>query len=187
MSEYQHFVRNNGYDKTFKAFYEAAPNQNRQSKMLHGAPLEAIGLMGITERYGESLEMLRSQFGLEIPLREDNQGRNGLDERHGFEGEDERRCRELNAQDLDLYDHALALFDQRRELFRAGKPYVHGKLVKADEKRIAGWAWWGDDRGAPVKVQILINGKVERELMATEFRPDLCRLAPPGVGMWVFP
>ncbi|MCG5513991.1 sulfotransferase family 2 domain-containing protein [Ectothiorhodospira shaposhnikovii] len=182
MSEYQHFVRNNGYEKPFKVFYEGAHNQNRQSKMLHGAPLEAIGLLGITERYGETLEILRSRFGLEIPVREDNQGRNGLGERHVFEGRDESRCRYLNAHDLELYDYALALFDQRRELFMAGKPYVHGKLVRADEQRIAGWAWWGDDSHVPVKVQILINGQVERELSATEFRSELCRLTPPRGG-----
>lgn len=147
-SGYAHFVRHYNYKGSFRDFYSRPVMQNRQSRFLQGVDLEAVGLLGLTERYGESLELLNAHFGTAIPLRQDNRGTGSLAPLDALSAEERAELTQLNRRDIALYARAAALVEARLESFRAGRPWAHARLVETNAKRVAGWAWWADARDA---------------------------------------
>uniref|UniRef100_UPI00341415D1 hypothetical protein n=1 Tax=uncultured Halomonas sp. TaxID=173971 RepID=UPI00341415D1 len=185
-SEYAHFVRHYEYKGSFHDFFSRPVMHNRQSKILHGVDVEAIGFVGLTERYAESLEVLNALYGIEIPRREDNRGRQRLEAKHEISAEDEAEFQRLNKRDIRLYDQVAELFDQRYRLFLEGKPWAHARLVEVKPQRIAGWAWWAGESNESVSVEVWVNGKHQDTVTAVELRPGLCRLLPPRGGYMGF-
>lgn len=181
-SEYVHFVRHYEYKGSFHDFYSRPIMHNRQSKILHGVDVEAVGFVGLTERYTDSLKLLNARYGLAIPQREDNRGKKSLDAVHEISAEDEAEVKQLNKRDIRLYEQAVALFDQRYQLHQDGKPWAHARLVEVKPGRIAGWAWWAGESDDPVTVEVWANGKHLDNVTAVELRPGLCRLLPPRGG-----
>lgn len=181
-SEYAHFVRHYDYKGSFHDFYSRPVMHNRQSKILHSVVLEAIGFVGLTERYAESLKVLNAHFGIDIPQREDNRGKKSVEAVHEIPAEDEAEFKRLNKQDIALYQRAVDLFDARERCFQAGKPWAHARLVEAGVQRVAGWAWWAEQGDDPVQVEIWVNDEYVDTVSAVELRPGLCRLRPPRGG-----
>ncbi len=181
-SEYEHFVRNYGYEGSFQDFYSRPVMHNRQSKILHGVDIEAIGMLGLTGCYGESLEVLNDCYGIEIPFREDNRGKRALRERHQLSEEDMAEFKQLNTRDFELYKRVTALVEARLALFYADKPWSHARLVAVNSNRVAGWAWWSGEADEPVAVEIWINEELVDTVPALERRPGLCHLMPPRGG-----
>ncbi|WP_311950696.1 sulfotransferase family 2 domain-containing protein [Halomonas piscis] len=181
-SEYAHFVRHYEYKGSFHDFYSRPIMHNRQSKILHGVDVEAIGFVGLTERYGESLAVLNTRYSIDIPQREDNLGRKRLEAKHEISVEDEAELQRLNKRDIRLYDQAAELFDQRYRLFQEGKPWAHVRLVEVKPQRVAGWAWWAGGSDERVLVEVWVNGKHLETVAAVDLRPGLCRLLPPRGG-----
>lgn len=179
VSEWRHFVRHNGYKDSFQAFYNLPRMQNRMTKIMAGAPLEALGFVGLTERYNDGLTMLDQRLCVQIPRRVDNVGDTGAG--HQVSDEDLRLVQALNQEDLHLYDQAAGLFEQRLEAFRRGELWVHGRVTEARLRKIAGWAWH-DSGDRPVGVTLKINGSVVAETEAAAFSPGLVRWAPPRGG-----
>ncbi|WP_416137636.1 hypothetical protein ACM26W_14265 [Halomonas sp. HK25] len=181
-SEYAHFIRHYEYKGSFHGFYSRPIMHNRQSKILHGVDVEAIGFVGLTERYAESLEVLNARYAIEIPQREDNRGRKRLEAQHQITAEDEAEFHRLNKRDIRLFDQVAELFDKRYRLFQAGKPWAHARLVEVQPQRITGWAWWAGEGDEPVAVEVWVNGVLADTVTAVELRPGLCRLLPPRGG-----
>lgn len=182
-SEYAHFVRNYEYKGSFHDFYSRSVMHNRQSKMLHGVELEAMGFVGLTERYAQSLEVLNDHFNIRIPQREDNRGKKSLNAEHEISANDKAELRRMNRRDIAFYKRATALFEQRYQLFKENVPWVHARLVECSVQRIAGWAWWADASGdAPVEVEVWVNNQHIDSVYAVDLRPRLCRLLPPRGG-----
>lgn len=181
-SEYAHFVRNYGYQGSFRDFYSRPLMHNRQSRILHGVDLEAIGFVGFTEHYADSLAMLNARFGTSIALRTDNRGKPSLEAEHAIEPDDETELRQLNASDIVQYRQALALFEARKALFEAGKPWAHARLNEASATRVSGWAWRAEALDEPVQVEVWVNDELAGAVRATELRPALCQLLPPRGG-----
>ncbi|MGS2744295.1 hypothetical protein ACU6TU_12000 [Halomonas sp. LS-001] len=186
-SEYGHFVRNMNYQGSFREFYSRPAMHNRQRKALQGVNIEALGLLGVTERYSESLEMLNARFVTCISRREDNQGKEGLKAEHRLNQEDITELQRLNQQDMTLYQNALALFDARYQMFKANLPWAHARLAEANTHRVSGWAWWAgshesDKRDEPLDIEIWVNDELVSTVRALEFRKDLCRVLPPRGG-----
>lgn len=182
-SEYAHFVRHNNYEGSFKDFYSRPIIHNLQSKILQGVSLEAIGFMGLTERYSESLTQLNAHYSFAIPQREDNLGKPSFDALHKIPLDDQFEFNRLNEKDILLYQQAITLFNQRHEFFQKGKPWAHARLGEVKPNRVSGWAWWADQTNdLPVTVEILVNDKLLKTVQAVEQRPGLCRLLPPRGG-----
>lgn len=181
-SEYAHFVRNMNYKGSFKEFYSDRGMRNRQCRILSGVNLEAIGFIGLTERYSESLEMLNDRFATRIPEREDNQGKPCLGDAYEFDEKDFVELRKLNRRDIELYQYASALFDLRYAMFKSNQPWAHACLVEATTDGVSGWAWWANDRDVPLEVELWVNGELTSTVRAVEFRQKLCRLLPPRGG-----
>lgn len=182
VSDYQHFVRHHGYEHSFRTFFSRPVMHNRIDKLLHGVNPEAIGFIGLTERYNESLEMFNARYRASVPRLEANQGKAGVDLLHDIAEEDVKELKKLNRRDLSLYEKCRVLFEARLEMYKNGIPYAHAFLKESGPKRISGWAWCAEQGDSPVRVEVWVNGEKFTVVSATEFVPDLCRLRPPRGG-----
>ncbi len=182
VSEYQHFVRHLDCKETFKEFYSRPTMINRQSKALEHVPVQAAGIVALTERYQDSLQLINARYGLDIKPLEKNIYRKAVEVPYEVEPEDEQELRELNKKDLDLYALAVALFQQRKEMFDHQLCYAHCRMVDVPANRVVGWAWWEKEVDEPVEVLIRINGEVVAEDRAQSYRSTLARLSPPRLG-----
>jgi hypothetical protein len=99
-SAYRHFVRDNGYQGTFREFYSMGRFQNQQSRLLqrHRHRLEFVG---ITERFAPSLARFNRQFG--VRLRQHAANRSPGDDLHEPSTLDLQELEMLNADDIKLY------------------------------------------------------------------------------------
>lgn len=115
VSEHEHACRHNGFTGTMLQFAEIPRNQNLQSKMLTGVPLEHAALVGITERYGESLALLERRLGWKVPelVRNVNPRQAELAGRYALDAKVERELRALNGEDLALYEEACRRFAEQ--------------------------------------------------------------------------
>lgn len=181
-SEYQHFVRHHGYANDFKTFYSRPVMHNRLHKFLQGVDPEAFGFVGLTESYGESLEMLNARYDTSVPSLEANRGKGDVELQHELSVEDVKELKRLNQRDIFLHQKCRSLFETRLGLYRDDLPYAHSCLVEASTQRISGWAWWARSSDAPVAIEIWVNAKKLKTVKATELRPNLCRLRPPRGG-----
>lgn len=181
VSEYYHFVRHNNYKSDLPSFYRKPQFINRQSKMLHGVPVEALGFVGLTERYEQGLAILNHAYGTNIQSVSMNMGRKDKAAEYELPEEQLSEIRSLNEDDLQLYDHAKRLFLEREALFKQGKPYVHGAIQQQSTKSISGWAWWqGNDDS--VELAIEVDGETVATVYAKDLRPGLLRLGLPRRG-----
>jgi hypothetical protein len=180
-SEFKHFVRHQNYKGSFQDFYQRPDMCNKYKKMLNGVPIEAIGFIGLTERYNESLEVFNKVFGTEIKARKDNVGKAEQEDVHEVSEDDLAAIRRLNQQDSVLYKSIVSMFDSRLELHNRGVGFVYGRVAQVTDKKIAGFAW-GESKSTPVTVQVEVNGEVVAESVATEFRPNFCRFQVPRAG-----
>ncbi|MDP4556231.1 sulfotransferase family 2 domain-containing protein [Halomonas meridiana] len=181
VSEYYHFVRHNNYQGDLTSFYRKPQFINRQSKMLHGVPVEALGFVGLTERYEQGLAILNHAYGTNIQSVSMNMGRKDKTAEYELPEEQLNEIRSLNEDDLQLYDHAKRLFLEREALFKQGRPYVHGAIQQQSNKSISGWAWWqGNDDS--VELAIEVDGEAIDTVYAKDLRPGLLRLGLPRRG-----
>lgn len=181
-SEYQHQVRQGGVSGSFRDYFSQRQKMNQQARMFQWVPLEAVGFVGLTEAYNESLEMLNNRYGLKLKTRAENLGRDSLARGHDIRAEDIEAFNQLNEQDLRLYRLAVSLFKQRRALYEQKRPYVHGKLVDATERKVTGWAFWEGEPDAPVELDIRINGEVVTTTHARRLRTTIGHLGVPRGG-----
>ena len=180
-SDYLHFVRHYNFDGSFQDFYRRPHFINRQAKILHGIPIRALGFIGITEHYSDSLRQLNQYYGIEIPDLEINMA--GTTDLYLEDIDEQQRDEilDLNKEDISLYRHSLALFADRKKLFEQSIPFTHGGIQQCSLKTISGWAWQKDFDN-PIKVRVLCNGNVHGEQPASDFRPGLLHLSPPRKG-----
>ncbi|MFT4941345.1 MAG: hypothetical protein ACI88A_004414 [Paraglaciecola sp.] len=180
VSEFEHFVRNYGYEGTMMEFCCRPVMQNRQSRILQGVPLEGIGFIGVTERYVESIELINARFSWSVAVREDNIFRdlaNG--EPNLLNKSDEKELRQLNQKDIALYRQCTKLFDTRYKLYQSGLRFCHARIQQSSVQNVTGWAWWEDGGDKPVEIELLLNGEPTEKKLATDLRPGLCWFHPP--------
>lgn len=181
MSEYYHFVRHNGYEGDFPSFYRQPQFVNRLSKLLNRMPLEAFGVLGLTEAYEASLDILNDRFSTQIQHTVMNTGRQDRGKSYDIPQAQLDELNELNSADRQLYDKGVTIFQQRNQLFNASLPFVHGVIQAVNRNSLQGWAWFADSQ-VPVDVDVLLNNKKLRTVSAKGFRPGLLQFSPPRNG-----
>lgn len=85
--------------------------RNLQSRILDGVALEGMALVGITERYRESIERFDARFGTALCDLDDGTFANRSDDEVEVSPEEREVIMRLNLQDVQLYQRALALFE----------------------------------------------------------------------------
>jgi hypothetical protein len=178
VSEYGHFVRNYGFKGSLMKFSRQATFVNKQADMLAGVPLEAIGLVGLMERYRDTMRLFEQSFGFRPTLLEENKGREDFCEPYVLSPEEENELRQLNRRDLALYQRARDIFDRRVAVAANSEPYVRGQITSIEGGVVRGWAVY-DAGETPVVIEVLVDNEVIGSATAAEFRPRLKGL---GVG-----
>lgn len=181
VSEYYHFVRNNDYKEDLPSFYRKPQFINRQSKIMHGIPLAAVGLLGLTEEYESSLAMLNALYGTNIEPAAMNIGRKDKAQRYDLPQEQLDEIKALNENDIRLYSRATDIFHQRYQLFLQNKPFVHGMIQQFSVKSLSGLAW-GQEGDAAIAVDIMIDDNKVATVESKDLRPGMLRLTPPRQG-----
>ena len=156
LSEFHHFVRNNGYDKNLTEFLAEPRFQNKQARQLGNIPLGILGFVGLSERYEESLRLINRLWEGDLPLLEENVGRPALDAEYDVDETTRLAIAKSNAADQRVYDEAKGLFEQRIQLAEAGKPFTRSGFLSLNNARINGCAVRDDD--SPVPIEIQVNG-----------------------------
>ncbi|WP_299595791.1 hypothetical protein [uncultured Microbulbifer sp.] len=170
-SEYQHFVRHYEYKHDFPTFYRSAPFINRQLRMFDNIAWPALGMIGFTEHYPESLEFIQEKFGLAVPVLEENKGREKVEE-YAIPGAQLEEMAEINQKEIRFYRAALEQFQWRWELKKAGKPFTMGEVREIHNGKLHGWAA-SEVGDAPVTIEVLVNGAVHSTVVARLDRPGL--------------
>lgn len=172
VSEYQHFSRYHNYKKEFKEFYKTKQFINKQIKMLHGVPWPALGFIGITEYYAVSLDLFNKQFDVDFLQFEENLSKENIAQRHAIHPDQESEIRELNSEDIRLYEQACRQFEWRAKLAEENKAFTRGMIGGFNNKRLNGWAVY-DEGDEPAKVEVAVNGKSAGCVVACDARPQL--------------
>ncbi|NWO04454.1 MAG: sulfotransferase family 2 domain-containing protein [Alteromonadaceae bacterium] len=182
ISEYYHFLRHHDYEGDLPSFYRKPQFINRQSRMLQGPAMEALGFVGITEEYDASLEQINAAYGIDLRAQVLNQGRESQDKGYDVPKQQLQEMRELNKTDMTLYDRAVELHRTRYELFLQKKPYVHGVVQQLGSDGVSGWAWYAQGDRRPVVVEIKVDGEPVGVANAADLRPGLLRFSAPRLG-----
>lgn len=131
-SAYRHAMRDGRINQTFEQYVRNPKNQNRQSRLVCSECWPSFGVVGVTERFSESLDVINLHF--DILLREK---RLNVDEKHrkkksaGHDidiGSEEfvSYIREVNSLDVCLYQTVNTLLDKRIESIRSGASFIRG-------------------------------------------------------------
>ena len=110
-SEFLHWQRHKGYSKSFEHFFQQEGQINLQSKWLDQLP--ADGLVGITEHYRQSLNMINEVLGTAVPVLKLNFYRKKIHSSYLTEIlgiEIVSNFYKINAQDVFLYKKELDNF-----------------------------------------------------------------------------
>jgi hypothetical protein len=172
-SHYEHFKRHHSYKKTFLEFIQDRRFCNLQSKMLSGSPIGAIGFIGLTERYEESIKLLNRQYGLNIKAISTNKNQNKPKEGYKFTKEELTLIHELNQKDYQIYDRAERIFNLKVLSHQTNNPFIVGEINHVDKgtHTIKGWLCNGSDE-QPAEGYIVISEKLKFKLIAHEYRPN---------------
>lgn len=115
VSEHQHSCRLHGFTGTLLEFAAIPRNQNMQSQMLRGVPLEAAALVGVTELYGDALRLLEARVGWRLPrlVENVNPRRAVVGGAYELTPDEERQLKEWNVEDIAFYGEAVAKFSEQ--------------------------------------------------------------------------
>lgn len=113
VSEYHHAARFGDCRRKLVDFAARPLQRNKQSLFVDGLDLSHAALVGLSERYADSLALLKTRTGLALPILEHNLNPNkALSDEYLVTEEEREGVRALNADDVILYDRVLALFSK---------------------------------------------------------------------------
>ncbi len=115
ISEYYHFRKDPGYNKSLKQHYRHKKNQNIQSRSLDGLTLSDIDFVGFTECYEASLKFFNTQFNTQLSSQEINKGNYRDKNTLGVSAREMQEIAGLNQLDVELYARAKEQFSDTCE------------------------------------------------------------------------
>jgi len=118
--------------------------------------MQALGFMGITERYDASLALLNALYGVNIV----SVPRNVHDSKSLVDFDALARNATLAgllADDATLCEIAVVFHQQRVRMAAKCKPFAHGHIDAVEGGVVRGWTWWSRT-DEPVMVSVMIDG-----------------------------
>ena len=168
LSHYNHFVMLHDYKGELAEFLKKPMNKNLQSRCLQGLPLGLIGYIGLTEKYDESIDIINQQYGLSLGRKKYNVNKSRALIGNELEQHLNERFLEKNKQDIEMYEEAKFLHEQRVNLSKEAKPWTYGYAVISPHNKLHGCAYrYQSD--VPVTLLVNINGKPFKTIIAKEF------------------
>jgi hypothetical protein len=172
-SHYEHFSRLHGYKGSFEDFIKENRFSNMQSKALNGVWTDAIGFIGITERYNESIALFNKYYGTDIKVLDINKNTAKVSGTYTFTESETSLIKKMNAKDYELYNFALNRFSLHKELLDKELPLVRfgqmNILPKDKGKQLNIWACCYEQEEA-LEADILLDGKVVEHIKLSDYR-----------------
>jgi hypothetical protein len=173
-SHYEHFSRLHGYKGSFESFICENRFCNMQSKALNGIWNDAIGFIGITERYNESLVVFNQYYGTDIQALDINKNSSKSSSAYVLNNEELALIRKMNPQDFVLYEYASKRFELHKRLLDEGLPLIRfGELQVASKdvgKQFNIWACCFESEEC-LKANIVLDGNTVDEIKMSDYRP----------------
>ena len=172
-SHFEHFSRLHGYKGSFKDFIKENRFANMQSKALNGVWADAIGFIGITERYNESIALFNQYYGTDIKVLDINKNTAKPSGAYTFSEDEITLIREMNSQDFAFYDYALKRFDVHKNLLNKGLPLVRfGEMNLAPKDKGKQLNMWGCcyEQEEALEADILLDDEVVDQLKLSDYR-----------------
>jgi hypothetical protein len=176
ISEYKHYVKFNEYQKSFDDFISTKDFQNRQSRYLNQIAWKAFLLVGITERYQESLDLFKYQSGISLPIQKLNQNSQSFE---AISDETMQKFKDINKTDYDLYNNANVYLDKRLSSAKKGEDFLLHD-VRYHNNHFIGWVL--PHNASPAKIDLYADGNYVRSKYASEYRAGLHQLCAPRKG-----
>jgi hypothetical protein len=173
-SHYEHFSRLHGYNGNFEDFIKESRFANMQSKALNGIWNDAIGFIGITERYDESLALFNQYYDTDIQVLDINKNSAKSSNEYVLTEEELSLIREMNSQDFKLYEYALKRFELHKNCLSRGLPLVRFGALHLTPKEIGKqfniWACCFEDEEA-LKANVVLDDDIVDEIRMSDYRP----------------
>lgn len=182
ISNYEHLKRNGDYEGTLEAFILDERFSNIQSKFLNGFPPEAIGFIGITERYLDSLTLLERQFSLSIPELRLNVNNKLHSSSYSVDNTLVELIRKQNDLDIRMYRRAQEIFNHRLEYIAEYGICIYGYVDNVNPHFVSGWCFINNNSKKLVELSIYRNGVLVGEARTTEARPYFKQINAPREG-----
>ena len=172
-SHYEHFTRHHRYKKSFSEFVNEPRFKNVQYKAFQGTWPDAIGFIGLTERYSESLALINKMYSIDIQGLDINKNTEKKSSRYELSEEEVALVKKHNEHDFKLYEFALTRFERQKLAVESDSSFIrYGKtnMAKSDEgKMMKGWAANYDSQTA-VALEARVGKKKIADLLASEYR-----------------
>ncbi len=179
LSHYNHYCRWYAYDKPVAEFVGTGGFKELQSRFLKGIPLQLVGLIGITEKYDQSIALYNDLTQHNLKSRLDNV--NDKKSLTSIDSEFKDLIKLENKQDLKLYNWAKKVFEKRLGMLKDNKSWCFGFIDKQKDNVITGVAYWGESQEQVELVAYSNNQEISRGV-ANQIRPGLVRFGVPNKG-----
>lgn len=177
LSHYNHHTYHNNYTNSLETFVADKRFQNVQSKYLAGLPIQQIGFIGITEQYAQSLAMINAAYNLNLIQLKHNKS---ISHKPTLTQEALDLIKLNNASDLELYESALHIFEERKALFMKSIPWTYGSAV-IEKMHLRGWAYNTESTEA-VSISVYINDVIVTDLVANQLLLNMRAFGAPRNG-----
>lgn len=180
ISEYKHFQRHSDYKGTLMDFARKPRNINMQNRYLQGVPLSAIGFIGVTEYYADSIEVFNHDFNMSLPVVLKNRAPKSRSFGSEYSVEEFNEIKQLNQIDIEMYQNLVGLFQLRLAHYKSKTPYTYGEFEMKDGY-LMGWAY---RRNYNEMIDVVVDwgkGKIEN-CIANRYHPEMNILNSPRGG-----
>jgi hypothetical protein len=171
-SHFMHHVRYGGFTHPFEFFLSPKGENRFQFQLLSGIPIEAVGFIGVTDRYEESLRVFNACYNTDFKVERLNQNPDKNKARYDVPSETLAKFEKPLTADRALYARANTLLNARLHALETKAPYVHGTISKVTPDSLSGFAFY-HDQTRPVRVEILVNDTRVAIATAVNNRPGL--------------
>jgi len=183
VSHYRHMLRDEGFDGDLLMFANQPKYRNTQTRVLCQLDPALIGIIGITEQYQESIDIINRRWNWTLNQRKDNISDKLSGLKVSLSSEETAEITNLNLKDLALYDRAILVFGNSLACLKSGSNSdPRGKISAASANHgISGWAFdMFSDQAA--EIDVVVNKEVRANLKCTDFRPILAGWKVPRSG-----
>ena len=173
-SHYEHFSRLHGYEGSFSDFIKENRFANMQSKALNGVWPDALGFIGITERYDESIALFNKYYETDIKVLDINKNSAKSSGAYVLSEDELSLIRKMNHQDFALYDYALKRFELHQSFVEQDLPLIRfGQLHVAPKDKGMQFNIWGCcyEQEDALAADILLDDIVVDEVKLADYRP----------------
>jgi len=170
--------------RPFEEFMRRPQGAGLQARMLTNVPLEALGVIGITERYDDSLRVLNASLGLHLQPQQLNQNPQRESVTQPLYELPPGQAAQVDAllrDERQLYARANRLLDSRLAMLDAGQPFANGAVSECLAQQVSGFAFWAEQT-RPVALELQRNGQPVANLLATQHQARLRMLNAPREG-----